>query len=273
MRIHCLTVLFAIGILMAGLGTIAPAWGQRAPGSRAPRSVDGHPDLSGVWQSLDTANWDLQDHGTYGGPYFQTGSLGAVPSGRGVVEGGDIPYKPAALETKKKNFADRWKLDPEIKCYLPGVPRATYMPYPFQIIQSPASVVMSYQYASANRAVNMGKPVEPSVDTWMGTPNGHWEGETLVVDSKGFNDLSWFDRAGDFHSDALHVIERFTLIDPDHMNYEATVEDAQVFTRPWKIRLPLYRRIEKNAQLTEFKCVEFSEELLYGDLRKKQTGK
>jgi hypothetical protein len=151
-----------------------------------------------------------------------------------------------------------------------GIPRANYMPYPFQIVQTPQSILMSYEYASANRVINMSKtPVEASVDTWMGTANGRWEGDTLVVDNTGFNDESWFDRAGDFHSDQLHVVERFTLIDSDHMNYEASIEDSQVFTRPWKISLPLYRNIAKNAQLTEFKCVEFAEELLYGDVRRK----
>ncbi len=231
-----------------------------------------HPDLSGVWQALGTANLDLQDHATYGppaGPLFQIGALGAVPAGRGVVVGEGIPYKPEALARKKDNFANRWKQDPEVKCYLPGIPRATYMPYPFQIVQSPTVILMAYEYASANRVINMGKPVEASVDTWMGTANGHWEGQTLVVDNTGFNDLSWFDRAGDFHSDALHVVERFTRTDRDHLLYEATIEDPQTFTAPWKISLPLYRIVDKNAQLAEFKCVEYTEELLYGDLRKK----
>jgi hypothetical protein len=151
-----------------------------------------------------------------------------------------------------------------------GIPRANYMPYPFQIVQTPQSILFAYEYASANRVVNMTKtPVEASVDTWMGTANGRWEGDTLVIDNTGFNEDSWFDRAGDFHSDQLHVVERFTLIDAEHMNYEATIEDPQVFTRPWKVNLTLYKRIEKNAQLTEFKCVEFAEELLYGDVRKK----
>jgi hypothetical protein len=273
MQSRLLSVILAAGMLSVGLGSIESAWGQRAPTAKAIRTLDGHPDLTGIWQALGTANWDLQDHPSYGGPYFQTGSLGAVPSGPGIVEGGEIPYKPAALEKKKTNFANRWRLDPEVKCYLPGIPRATYMPYPFQIVQSAKFIVMAYQYASANRSINMGKPMEAAVDTWMGVSNGHWEGNTLVVDDTGFNDLSWFDRAGDFHSDALHVIERFTPIGPDHINYEATIEDPQVFTRPWKISLPLYRRIEKSAQLTEFKCVEFTEELLYGDLRKKPAGK
>jgi hypothetical protein len=146
------------------------------------------------------------------------------------------------------------------------------MPYPFQIVQSAKFILMSYEYASSDRVINMGKPVEAAVDTWMGTANGRWEGETLVVDNTGFNDQTWFDRAGNYHSDALHVVERFTRVDADHINYEATIDDDQVYSRPWKINLPLYRRVEKNVQLAEFKCVEFSEELLYGDLRKK-TGK
>lgn len=242
---------------------------QRIP-YRAPRAADGHPDLNGIWQALGTADWDLQDHPSYGGPYFQIGSLGAVPAERGFVEGGDIPYKPEALAKKKENFASRWKLDPEVKCYMPGIPRATYLPYPFQIVQSGNVILMAYEYASTNRTINMGKPKEPSVDTWMGTANGHWEGETLVVDNTGFNDQSWFDRAGDFHSDALHVVERYTRTSADHLSYEATIEDPQVFTKTWKVAMPLYRRVEKNAQLGEFKCVEYSEELLYGDLRKKK---
>jgi hypothetical protein len=251
-------------------GVMSPLSAQRAA-YRAPRAPDGHADLSGIWEAFGTANWDLQDHPSQGGPYFQMGSLGAVPSGRGVVEGGTIPYKPEALTKKKENFANRWKLDPEVKCYMPGIPRATYMPYPFQIVQSAKVILMAYEYASTNRVINMEKPVEASVDTWMGTQNGHWEGDTLVVDNTGFNDLSWFDRAGDFHSDALHVVERFTPVDATHLNYEATIEDPQVFTRPWKISMPLYRRVEKDAQLAEFKCVEYAEELLYGDLRKKGT--
>jgi hypothetical protein len=145
------------------------------------------------------------------------------------------------------------------------------MPFPFQILQTPAMVLMAYEFASADRVVNMGKPVEPAVDTWMGTAYGRWDGESLIVDNTGFNDLTWFDRAGNFHSDQLHVIERFTLMDADHMQYEATIEDPQIYTRPWKIRMPLYRRVEPNVRLTDFKCVEYAEELLYGDLRKKPS--
>ena len=142
------------------------------------------------------------------------------------------------------------------------------MPFPFQIVESPQNIVIAYEYATANRVINMGKPREASVDTWMGTSNGHWEGDALVVDVTGLNGQSWLDRAGNFASENVHIVERYTLVDPDHLNYEATIEDKTVFTRPWKISLPLYRRKEKNAQITEFKCVEFAEELIYGNLRK-----
>lgn len=241
----------------------------RAQTYRAPRAADGHADLSGLWEALNTANWDLEDHSAQAGPMWETGAIGAEPAGLGVVEGGAIPYLPAALATKKSNFANRRTSDPEAKCYLPGIPRANYMPYPFQIVESPRGILFVYEYASANRVVNMGKPVEAAADSWMGANNGHWEGETLVVDVTGLNGLAWFDRSGNFASDRLHVVERFTRTDRDHLRYEATMEDPSVFSRPWKISMPLYRRLEKNAQLLEFKCVEFAEELLYGQYKKK----
>jgi hypothetical protein len=234
--------------------------------AQVPKAPDGHSDLSGIWQAMGTANWDLEDHPSEAGPIYQLGAIGAIPPGRGVVEGGQIPYKPEALEKRKQNRANRWKNDPEVKCYMPGIPRAAYLPQPFQIVQSANVVLMAYQFASTNRVINMGKPKEASVDTWMGTANGRWEGETLVVDNTGFNDQSWLDRSGNYHSDALHVIERYTRTDRDHIRYEATIEDSQVFTRPWKIALTLYRDVDPNATLGEFKCVEFSERMLYSDL-------
>jgi hypothetical protein len=236
---------------------------------RAARGADGHADLSGIWEALNTANWDLEDHSAQAGPMWQTGAIGAEPAGQGVVEGGAIPYLPAALEQKKANFAVRRTSDPEAKCYMPGIPRANYMPYPFQIVQSAQGILFAYEFASANRLVNMGKPAEVVADSWMGTNNGHWEGDTLVVDVTGFNGLAWFDRAGNFASDKLHVVERFTRTDHDHLQYEATIEDSSVFSRPWTINMPLYRHVEKNAQILEFKCVDFAEELLYGEYKKK----
>jgi hypothetical protein len=246
------------------------AFGQTSS-ARIPRMSNGKPNLSGIWQAMGTADWDMEAHSSAAGEFYQLGAIGAIPPGQGIVEGGEIPYKPAALEQKKQNMANRWKQDPEVKCYMPGVPRATYLPYPFQIIQSQKDILFAYEYATTNRLINMGKPEEAATDTWMGTSNGHWEKDTLVVDVTGFNGKAWFDRAGDFASDGLHVVERYSLMDPNTMNYEATIEDPATFTRPWKINVILYRHREKNARLLEFKCVEYTEQLLYGDLARKPS--
>jgi hypothetical protein len=199
------------------------------------------------------------------------GAVGSVPPSLGVVEGDEIPYKPDALAKKKSNQENWLTLDPEIKCYLPGVPRANYLPYPFQIFQNASRIFFAYEYAGAVRDIYLKDPGPAPVDSWMGQSVGHWEGETLVVDVTGMNDQTWFDRSGNFHSDALHVVERYTRTSPDVITYEATIEDPKVFTRPWKIRMPLYRR--QDAQILDFKCPEFVEELLYGPLRKKPLAK
>src|SRR5262245_15196902 len=254
----------------------------QTPAYRAPRTPDGKPDLNGIWQALNEAHYNIELHlarpamalrpWAYGAvpsaPVLALGAVGAVPPGVGVVEGGELPYKPEALATRKENRENWLTKDPEIKCYLPGVPRATYMPYPFQILQSPKALFFAYEYAGAVRNIYLNDPGPPPVDSWMGQSVGHWEGETLVVDVRGFNDQTWFDRAGNFHSDALHVVERYTRTSPDIIQYEATIEDPKVFTRPWKMSMPLYRRQEKNAQLLDFKCVEFVEEMIYGKFRK-----
>jgi hypothetical protein len=201
-------------------------------------------------------------------PVLALGAVGSVPGGLGIVDGGEIPYKKEMLAKRRENQEKWLERDPEIKCYLPGVPRATYMPFPFQIFQSHSAIFFAYEYAGAVRNIYLKDPGEPPVDSWMGQSVGRWEGETLIVEARGFNDQTWFDRSGNFHSDALKVTERYTRISPDHLQYEATIEDANVFTRPWKIAMPLYRRIEPNMQLMEFKCVEFVEELMYGMWRK-----
>jgi hypothetical protein len=237
--------------------------------SQIPRMPDGKPNLTGLWQALGTAYWDIRDHGARAGAFFQLGATGAMPAGQGIVEGGEIPYTPAAAAQQKENLKNRMKLDPEVKCYMPGIPRANYMAFPFQITQSQRDIAFAYEYATSNRVINMGKFKEGSVDTWMGTSNGHWEGDTLVVDVSSLNGSSWFDRSGNFQTENTHVVERFTLAGADHINYEATIEDKTIYTRPWKISTVIYRRKEKNAQLNEFKCVEFAEELIYGDLKKK----
>jgi hypothetical protein len=256
------------GLLMDRVSSTAQAPAAQAQTYRAPRTADGRPNLNGIWQVLNEANWDLEPHAAAQGPVFALGAQFSIPPSIGVVDGNTIPYRPEALAKKKQNFASRLKEDPEIKCYMGGVPRSTYMPYPFQIIQGKDTIMMAYTFAGGVRVINMGKPTEAPTDSWMGWSNGRWEGETLVIDVTGLNDQTWFDRAGNYHSDALHVVERYTARSPDTLMYEATIEDPKTFTRPWKISMPLYRRVERNAQIMEYKCAEFAEEMLYGHLRK-----
>ena len=244
--------------------TLAQAQVKRAAALRPP-------DLNGIWQSMTSADWDLEAHATAPGPVGNLGGAYAVPPGVGVVEGGSIPYQPSALAKRRENFEKRLTTDPEVKCYLPGVPRATYMPYPFQILQTDKVIMIVHEYRSAVRTINMNSTEKPPNDTWMGWSNGHWEGATLVIDTTGFVEDTWFDRAGNYHSDALHVVERIAPIDGAHLDYQATIEDPKVFTRPWNIRLTLYRNIDANAQLLEFNCIPFAEELLYGRFRKRQA--
>ncbi len=264
---HLISRVIAGAAHLAALSLVAPAIFAQGGAGGFPRAWDGNPDLNGVWQAIGMAHWDIQDHSASAGPP-ETGAIGAVPPGFGVVVGNEIPYQPWALEQKQRNFENRWTEDPEIRCYLPGVPRATYLPYPFQIIQGTDTIMIVYGFAEANRTIHMNRenPEPAPIDTWMGRSHGRWDGDTLVVDASGFNGLSWFDRAGNFASSALRVTERYTPLGPDALMYEATIEDPDVFTRPWTMRMPLYRRLEEGARVLEFKCVEFTEELLYGHL-------
>jgi hypothetical protein len=263
--------LLAAIVLATAVAACQPA--ANAPSAPAgpvlPRLAD-RPDFNGVWQAIGTAHWNLEDHSATGIPEFWgLGAIAAVPAGQSVVEGGTIPYLPAALAKRDENRAGWPKTDPEAKCYMPGIPRATYMPFPFRIVQGDGDILFVYEFASANRIVHMSNHEEPPVDSWMGWSNGRWEGDTLVIEVTGNNDQTWFDRAGNHHGVMLKVTERYSFIDEDHLQYEATIEDPETFAQPWKISMPLYRRIDNNVQLLEFKCVEFSEELLYGDLVKK----
>ena len=263
----------------------ASAIAADAPTNKQPRLPDGKPNLNGIWQALNTANFDLEPHAAKAAlqmvpgqfnpvpapSVVALGAVGSIPAGLGVVDGGAIPYKPEALEQKKKNQAGWVDLDPEVRCYLPGVPRATYMPYPFQIFQSKDYTFIAYEYAGAVRNIYMKDPGPAPADSWMGQSVGKWEGDTLVVTVTGLNGQTGLDRAGNFASDTAKVTERYTMRGPDHILYEATIDDPATFTKPWKISMPLYRRIEPNAQLMQFKCVEFVEELMYGHLRKVPT--
>jgi len=277
--------LLALG-LGAGQPTMALAQSQgAAPAStwKPPRGPDHvHPDLNGVWQVLNTANYDVEPHGASAAMAFRPGpvipvpaaqvvamgAVGAVPPGPGVVVGGAIPYKPEAKAQRDDNRAHWLERDPEIKCYLPGVPRATYMPYPLRILQSDHGMVIAYEYASAVRTLLFKDPGPAPVDSWMGQSVAHWEGDTLVVKVTGLNDQSWLDRAGNFHSDQMTVVERYTLTSPMTIRYEAEITDPEVYAHPWKIEMTLYKAVGSDVTFGQFKCVEFVTELMYGDLRK-----
>ena len=255
-------------------GAAAPGRGRAGSPAARPDRIAGHPNLNGIWQAMNGANWNLEEHSASATAFWQLGALFSVPAGRSVIadNNGTIPYTPDGLKKRQENQAGWPKADPEARCYMAGLPRATYMPYPFQIVQGEKDILFVYEYAGANRTVHMTTHTEAPVDSWMGWSNGRWDGDTLVITVNGFNDQSWFDRAGNHHSDALLVTERYALgPGGNSLEYEARIEDPKTFTRPWTIRMPLYRRLDRNAQLLEFNCVEFSEELLYGDVKKKPS--
>ena len=239
-------------VMLVGHPLAAPqSGGAVATAGAIARTADGKPDLSGIWQVVNTAAWNIEAHH----------ASKDVPAGQGVVVGGAIPYQPWALEKRNENFKNRATADPETKCYLPGVPRITFMPYPFQIVQTPKQIAMLYEYVHATRNIYMNTQHPPGpIDWWMGDSRATWDGDTLVVDVVHFNEETWFDRAGNFHSDALHVVERYTPMSRDHIQYEVTVEDPKVFTRPWKMSMPLYRRMETQVQVLEYECYTFDGE-------------
>ncbi len=279
-------------IAAAALSIQGSAALSQVDGYTAPRTSQGRPDLNGIWQTLNTASYDIAPHAARPAPALipaprrapvpgtgratpvelpalelqALGAVAAVPAGEGVVVGGEIPYQPWAAARRQENAENWLERDPEIKCFMPGVPRATYMPFPFQILQGADQILIAYEFSGTTRIIHMDEVGDSPSPTWMGWSRGRWEGETLVVDVTGFNDQTWFDRAGNFHSDQLHVVERYTPASPYHLIYEATIEDPEVFTRPWTIRMPLYRRFEADKQLLEFKCVEFVEQMMYGEV-------
>jgi hypothetical protein len=284
--------LFSGSMIVAGTLAVVAMWSSaRGPAAaqrnaaayKAPRTADGEPDLNGIWQALNEANWDVEAHSARPSPFPELlGAYLAEPGGLSVVDGGKIPYKPEALVVKKERFERRLKPDPdnlkvvadmEAKCFAPPPPRGAYMPFPFQIVQNKNVVLFAYEFAGYPRLVFMGLPVKTeefyAVDTWMGQSVGRWEGETLVVESRNFLGPVWLDRVGNFISEKAVVVERYTRTSADHLAYDATITDPDTFTRPWKLQMALYRRVDRNAQLLEFECVPFVEPFLYGALESK----
>lgn len=260
-----------LGLLtLLGLFSITQAAAQSG---EIPRTPSGKPDLSGIWQAMTSAHYDIEPHAASEGPHpGLMGALSATPAGLGIVEGGRIPYNEQARRVRDENKADALDRDPLTKCYMPGVPRANYLPFPFQIVQSEGVILIAYEFAESNRIVYVDQPeLESQVDAWMGHSNAHWEGDTLVVRVSGQMPDTWFDRAGNHHSWEMVVEERWTPTGANHVQYEATITDPNTFTAPWTVSFPLYRHVDDNMQLLEFKCAEFSEEYLYGEWRKPGT--
>jgi hypothetical protein len=243
-------------LLLGGMPGLFTSASDTTTADALPRTPDGKPNLNGIWQPFTTAAWDLEDHNAKKGE----------PGGQGIVEGGDIPYQPWALAKKQENYQARLTADPLRNCYMPGVPRVMYLPFPFEIFQTPEVTLITHEYNHLVRWVwTDSRPHPDALEFWMGESRGRWEGDTLVVDVRNHNDQTWFDAAGNFHSSELRVLERFTPVDANHITYEATIEDPKVFTRPWKISFPLYRRLEKNVALVDYDCLEFETPFLPWD--------
>jgi hypothetical protein len=274
------------GVVVAGVLLLSTQTGESqgvGTAGQIPRTAGGRPDFSGIWQANASAHWDLLSHdarpmvaqrGVYAdvpvlaAPVVALGTVGWIPASLGVVVGDEIPYQPWAAARQRENFAHWLDRDPELKCYLPGVPRAMYLPYKFQIIQGTTKIMMAFEFRNADRTIHLDEVVTYPGDAFMGHSVGRWEGDTLVVNVSRFTPYTWFDRSGNFHSDALRVTERYTPISRDAIQYQAQIEDPKVFTRPWTIRLPLYRRLEPDARIIPFRCMEMVEETFLGHLRK-----
>ena len=283
-------LLVAIAVLFVGCSPTETTQTQptqvaqaaEAMGSDIPRGPNGKPDLNGIWQVLMNANDNLEaappkaayqlvpgDFVPVPAPgVVAMGAVGAVPASFGVVEGGTIPYKPEALARRDENAANWLANDPEVKCYMPGVPRATYLPHPFQVFQSESAFFIAYSFAGAVRNVFLEDPGEAPLDSWMGQSWGYWDGDTWVVEASGMDDRTWFDRAGNYHTYQLKVVERYTMVSENVIEYEATMTDPDIFEESWTIKMPIYRRLEEGFELPQFKCVEFVEEMMYGRYRK-----
>jgi hypothetical protein len=236
-----------------------------------PARLYNRPNFNGIWQAMNSANWNLEAHNAEPlAEFWKLGAIGAIPAGRSVVREGTIPYLPAALAKRNENRAKFPKEDPEAKCYMLGIPRATYHNMPFQIFQgaADADLLMVYPFAATNRVIALKDHRDLPADSWMGKSNGKWEGDVLVVTTISQIGDRWLDRAGNHFSNKLKVTERFTLLGPNHIRYEATLDDPQTYSRPWTIEMPLYRLVDPAEQLLEHKCVPFADNLLYEDLLK-----
>lgn len=241
---------FAVSAFVTPRDAVRAAQEAGSPALTLPRTLDGRPNLQGIWQVRNRASYNLEDH------YARHG----MPAGRSVVKGGTIPYQPWALAKRNENFLDRQAADPLSNCYMPGVPRIMYMDFPFHIFQTRDHVAITFEWSQVFRLIYTNGSRHPDgIEFWMGDSRGRWEGDALIVDVTNHNDRTWFDMAGNFHSEALHVLERYTMVDADTIQYEATMEDPKVFTRPWTISMPFYRHKDMD-RILEYQCQAEAEE-------------
>ena len=228
----------AITVFSIGAATAAETY-------KAPRTADGQPDLQGIWEVKTSPDKDLE-------------------KAKGLIvepKNGKIPYLPGALNQKKENAKSADAQDPLNKCFMPGVPRINLLQHPFQIFQTPNQISIAYEYIHNFRNIYLKRTQHmEQIDFWQGDSLGRWDGDTLVVDVADLNDQTWFDKAGDYHSDQLHVEERYTRTGPDTMLYEATITDPKTFSAPWKIRETLHRDTKPNARILEFECQYLADE-------------
>jgi hypothetical protein len=230
----------ALLIVSAGDGRIAAQTSRTIP-----RTADGRPNLDGIWQVRNRASSDLRDHL----------SRYMMPAGMSVVEGGEIPYQPWAAAKKSENFANRANADPLAKCYMPGVPRMMYLEWPFQILQTRDHIAMAFEWTQVYRLIyTNGTPHDDRARPWMGDSRGRWEGDTLVVDTAGFNDLGWLDARGTGHSSEMRIEERFRRRDYGHLDLTVTITDPRTFTRP--ITVSVVEELLPDTDLFEHYCLE-----------------
>jgi hypothetical protein len=245
-------MLVAGGIAALALAAAAQTvQGQRATSFSPPRLWDGTtPDFRGIWQVRDTAYANVEGHVAEKGLAAARSIIVDPPNGK-------IPYRPEALAQRQENYRRRATSDPSLKCYQAGVPRATYLPSPLQILQSPGNFAIVYQENHAFRVFHPDtRPHFEAADWWMGDTRYRWSGDTLVADVAALTDQLWLDQAGNFHSTEVHIVERYRMTGPDRLEYEARVEDPIVYSRPWTLRTVLHRVTERGARIIEDECLE-----------------
>ncbi len=250
---------FVIAALSLAAQTSTGEKAKASAKSSVPRTADGKPDLTGVWQSGSTARGSWEEANSGNG----IGGNGKNPNAPAILSSSDrpaaaekAPYQPWAAQKVLESYKIRGIDDPAAQCLPPGIPRTSTLGlFPTQIVQTPKQIIFLYEYMHEYRVVPLNaKHPDDIQPTYMGDSVAHWEGDTLVVDVTGFNDRTWLIGTGTFHSEDLHVTERYTRVDKDQINYDNTMEDPKILTKPWVIHTNLMLR--EGTRLQEYVCAE-----------------